>query len=270
MDAYQASRDSERIESDIEQTRHEMAGTLGDIQRNLSPDQLMEQAMGYLEDHSGRIGTDIIDTVRNNPVPATFVGVGLVWLVVAGATRSQGDDGEGYVRSAYVREYGPVSAGLTERRGGAERRIDGAAGHGWYAHPAVGAATAAPPIERRHYQRRLAQAQTGTSRTATGRSGRYARTKGQRLQRQTRRFIEEQPLVVGALGLAIGAALGAALPVSREEARWAGRVQGGIRQADEPAAVGDPDNRRMASEPGYAATPPGGAGSGAAASDPSI
>ncbi|BBL77390.1 DUF3618 domain-containing protein [Methylomagnum ishizawai] len=216
MDAHQATPSPEQLESDIERTRNEMAGTLGDIQRQLSPGQLMDQALDYLESHSGQPGTDWIGTVRDHPLPVGLIGVGLVWLVAAGMGVGAAPDP--------ARRYGPVSAGLIERRLGRERRLNGG-GAGWHAHPAIGAegTDTKMPVERRHDQRRAAAVLGGTM----GQAGRYARKTGQRLQRQTRHFVEEQPLVVGALGLALGAALGAGLPVN----------PGGRRPAGPPAAA---------------------------------
>jgi hypothetical protein len=55
-----------------------------------------------------------------------------------------------------------------------------------------------------------------------------------RVQEQTRRLIDEQPLILGALGIAVGAALGASLPRTRQEDRLMGEARDELlHRADE-------------------------------------
>jgi hypothetical protein len=57
-----------------------------------------------------------------------------------------------------------------------------------------------------------------SAREASDRAGYY----GQRMRRGFFDTLHEQPLVLGALGLAIGAAIGAALPTTEREDEWLG------------------------------------------------
>lgn len=59
---------------------------------------------------------------------------------------------------------------------------------------------------------------------------------GRNVQRGFLEFVEEQPLVVGAIGVAVGAALGALLPRTETEDRWVGPARDRVR--DEAARAG--------------------------------
>lgn len=326
MESYEERR-PEEIERDIERTRSQMAGTLDDIQRQFSPGQMVDQALGYLNEKSGKIGHQVMDTIRENPVPVTLIGVGLAWLATSGwsgsteyrgsrhsATGSRLSGGQGYGASGmrsrsmagtvgyggYGATYGAAGStvpehamgerAFTERRIRSERRHNGSAG-------VAGAAWTGPGGEpdRRHGERRVRHMgqgmehlgqrigeTMGEARHAMGETmdtmkqkasetagqvrqkagevlgqvretasewTEQAREKtheltegareqaewiGQKLQDQTRYIIEEQPLALAALGIAIGAAIGATLPRTREEDRLMGPARDELlHRADE-------------------------------------
>lgn len=234
MDAHSAeARSAEQIESDIEKTRSEMAGTLDNLQRSLSPGQWIDQALGYFDQKSGQLGSGLAQTIKDNPLPTALACVGLAWLAVAGF-------GHGGARPA-----------ANERRSGPERRVDGGAGAArWRTPHAAGAGVGEEtslPLERRHSQRRIGSlgrqmaASSDEAATLRGQGKELSRTArrnvsraGRGLRRQAARFVDRQPLVMGALGLAVGAAIGAGLPATREEDQWMGEARDDLlRQAQD-------------------------------------
>jgi ElaB/YqjD/DUF883 family membrane-anchored ribosome-binding protein len=313
METFEENRSPEAIERDIERTRSQMAGTLDDIQRKFSPGQMMDQALGYLEEKSGQVGSEIMNTIRENPVPVTMIGVGVAWLLMSGWTTPS--ESRQYSRSSRPRSYGTTRYGssgygsrsmastggyaggtpvpehtlgeraFTERRLGGERRTTG--GAGLSAGTLVGAGGQA---ERRHGERRTRQGMghgmgtgqgtgmgqrvgetlgeakhtmgeavdtmkqkasetAGQVRQRVGQTLGQAREKAtelteeareqaqwaeQKVREQVRYVIEEQPLVLGALGIAIGAAIGASLPGTRQEDRLMGEARDELlHRADE-------------------------------------
>jgi ElaB/YqjD/DUF883 family membrane-anchored ribosome-binding protein len=91
----QEEREPEAIMDDIRHTRAEMSQTINEIQERLDPQRLRNQAQGALHDATiGRAkdmadnvtdrakgaGTSFVDTVRENPIPAAMVALGLGWL----------------------------------------------------------------------------------------------------------------------------------------------------------------------------------------------
>ncbi|HEX2257153.1 MAG TPA: DUF3618 domain-containing protein [Afifellaceae bacterium] len=74
------------------------------------------------------------------------------------------------------------------------------------------------------------------ARWAARRTGTGAARAGRSVQRSFLDFVHEQPLAVGAIGIALGAAIGGLLPSSRTEDRWVGPARDRVR--DDAARAG--------------------------------
>lgn len=221
MDSYQEPRSPEDIERDIERTRQEMAGTLDHLQKQLSPGQLVDQALSYLGTQSEHLGSDLIATLRTNPVPATLAGAGLTWLLAVGLPHPQQP---GTHPQPTAPDYSLGEKSFVERRLGMDRRMNGSSGQGWHGHRAMAGidmeSGTSFPIERRRSERR--------GDPASAQVKQYA----EEAETWTKRLIEEQPLLLGAFGLALGALLGAGLSASRMTSRSATAAA----QSDTPTA----------------------------------
>src|SRR6476660_1165345 len=90
--------ETDAVRSDIEDTRANMSSTLDAIQEKLSPQRLTEQAkdavrdatVGRVQDMASNItdtardtGSTLMDTIRENPLPAALVGIGVGWLFLS-------------------------------------------------------------------------------------------------------------------------------------------------------------------------------------------
>ncbi len=58
------------------------------LERKLSPSQLLDRSLAYLRDHGGDLAVAVGDSVRRNPVPILVTVAGLGWLI-ATAVRSR-------------------------------------------------------------------------------------------------------------------------------------------------------------------------------------
>lgn len=85
----------EEIEHEIELTQQRMEQTIEAIRHDLSPGQIVDQAIHWLKE--GRVGgtasgfaDSLSNTIKENPVPVALVGIGLTWLAVSsrGAVRA--------------------------------------------------------------------------------------------------------------------------------------------------------------------------------------
>ena len=87
----------EAIRADIRETRERLGDTLEEIGDRLNPKHLTEQVKDNLRDatigrarHVARTAADrvndtrysIMDTIRDNPIPAAMIGIGLAWLLI--------------------------------------------------------------------------------------------------------------------------------------------------------------------------------------------
>lgn len=206
-------RSLEHIEGELSRTRAEMDATLSAIENRLTPGHLVDQGIAYLRRSGAQnFATNLRDQVSANPLPVTLVGLGVAWLMMA--TRQPGD-GAGSVRTSL--------GDLQERTSDAMDRVAGAThAAGERAsdtmHRMAGAAHSAGErlSEGAHAARdRIAHVASGTRERA--------RQFGESAHRQYERarsgyqHLQEQPLALGAVGIALGALLAAALPRTRQE-----------------------------------------------------
>lgn len=102
------TRDAREIENDIRATRGDMDQTLDRLNERLSPRSLINSALNWFESKpSGQQGvvseksSDILRTVKENPVPALLAGAGIAWLIAeAKSPKKYGNSHE--------REYHPA------------------------------------------------------------------------------------------------------------------------------------------------------------------
>src|SRR3712207_1723820 len=87
IDEEEANRvEIERTRAEIERTRADMSETVDAIQERLSPENLKEQAKDRVKEatvgKAQEAGSGLVDTIRQNPLPAALTGIGLGWLFV--------------------------------------------------------------------------------------------------------------------------------------------------------------------------------------------
>ena len=110
------------IRTEIEDTREEMGGTLQELGDRLEPGHLVQQAkdnvrdatIGRVEETAKGMSDMVIETIKNNPIPAALAGAGLALLWM---NRSNGSDGDrsgnygGYYGQADYRSQGGQGIG---------------------------------------------------------------------------------------------------------------------------------------------------------------
>lgn len=175
---------------------------------------------------SGDFVTGLQDAVRQNPVSAALVGMGILWMFTGGnritaaaallpsAARATATGvGSGLEASANA-----VSA-LTERvRSVGSQVVDGVRGS------ISDASAAASETASNAYDAAKSAVSDRTSKTnlpASGQSGTFPGMAGV-LQSNLKDTLQRQPLLLGAIGLAVGAGMAAGLPPTRIESEFAG------------------------------------------------
>lgn len=248
------NRTPQQIESEIEQTRLEMGRTLDQIQRKFSPGQMVDEALNYFR-HSGAgdFTSNFGATVRHNPVPVTLMSVGIAWLMMA-TRRERNPSLHSTPDPADIGWQDPAAPSTRERIGEAMASFGaGASQTGSKISTTaqdVGdrvsttthnvrdrAATTAHNVSERASQmasgvsqfasntRTSAAQLASNARDSAYRAGDIARHQYDRARSGAEYLAHEQPLVLGALGLAIGAAIGASLPATQREDEWMGETR---------------------------------------------
>ena len=200
---------------------------------------------------------DLLEAARDNPVPTALIGVGLIWMVMGGdksfAFRKLQDFGTSAAKNLGAGSHKVVegaSSLATSVSGAASTGLDMAADHASEMKSSAqqplhegssSAASASSGIAASISDRLDAATHTvgdvasSTRATANGMSSQASNVAVDlttTLRNGFADLLDRQPLIVGALGLAVGAGLGAALPrVAAEESLTdaLGTIKGSVR-----------------------------------------
>lgn len=237
-----STNDPARIEHDIERTRADMGETIDALQERLAPQHLKEQAKetaramtGHaMEEVKGRardtiagvrdatVGTakeaptTVIETIKQNPLPAALVGIGLGWLWMNRQSSSSG------YRSMLSRSYGAYP----------EMRYP-TAGQPAYSSPEHGGSSGGQLLQhgREMVSDKLhaAQQQAGGLAHQTGEQAGHLAGQAQhqyrRAEDRAQQTMQQNPLATGAVALALGVAVGLLLPETRKEQEMMGEAR---------------------------------------------
>lgn len=211
------TKSSADIEREVEETRGRIDQTVEALREKVQqPKELFDEATRVMSGASNKVLTTAVEQLRENPIPVALIGLGIAWLAVA-QTRRTHSSGIGAASDGYY----PTYEGYDEDEGvRAKVRAKAEQAKAKLAHTAE--AAKAKLADATHVAgdtvsgaRGKAEELYGQARAKAGEYGDYAR---QRFDNT----LEAEPLVIGALGLAVGAAIGAALPSTPVERRYFG------------------------------------------------
>ena len=233
LQGEQRDPEAERIVTEIEETRSGMSHTIDEIGHRLQPqtiasevsDKIREATVGKVErmvDDAGytaqQTGTTLMETVKQNPVPAALAGIGIGWLVLrmreqGSRTGGNGGNGSRYYRDGYGYGTGDRYAyGYGYQGGSAGGGQDPAERVRSAADSAVGKAQDVGANAQQ-----AVESLAGTAQQTVGDAQWQAQRVASDAQRQFDRTLNENPLAMGALALGVGAAVALALPSTRKE-----------------------------------------------------
>ena len=230
---FNGGRSRDEILAEVESVRSDMDSTLSAIERKLTPGQLVDQGLDYLRTSgANEFVSNLGNSVKQNPIPVALVGVCLAWLMTSsrsgnGSTSSQTS---GMLRRATDATSSAWTGARDQARSTGRTLSDAAqAARERFDHARQSVSgTAHSAYER------LDQARQSVSGTVQGtvQSAREALSHGADVaQRQVERarggydwMMREQPLALGAVGIAVGALLASAAPRTRTENEWMGEA----------------------------------------------
>jgi ElaB/YqjD/DUF883 family membrane-anchored ribosome-binding protein len=214
-------RSLDQIERDLADTRHHLETTLDALQHRMSPGSMFEDALDYVRRDSSAFGRNFVETVRDNPLPATLMTIGLGWMMMAGRN---GAASHRYGALVPAGERESLDPSLSERAGettsAARERLRSMGQSIREQQEATlhGTAQAAHAVSDRARQswetaRGSAESAMYRGREVLSSVGHGTRTAG----RSMAEFFDENPMAVGIMAAAAGAALAAFLPRTRTE-----------------------------------------------------
>jgi len=239
------TQETEEIRARIEETRAEMSGTIDAIQDKISPDRLKEQAkeavreatVGRAEEfvsNAGQtakgFGYDMLETIKQNPMPAALAAIGLGWLFMSNQNNGSRRPAQYYRSGNYnYNNYGYSGGPNADRygydranfSGGNQNKVGEMAGQ---AQETVGrvASQAGDKVGQLGDQVGDTVGQVGDK---VGQFGDQAQYKAEQAGDWFQRTLYENPLAVGAVAAVAGAAIGLLLPETRQEHQIMGQAR---------------------------------------------
>ena len=195
----ESQRDPDTLEREAEATRRDIANTMDLLEQRLSPGQLLDRALSMSREHGGEFASNLGRSIKYHPVPLMLTAVGISWLALAENRPPPPGDGAGGDELAdRARHAGDAALGSAREK-------------------------ASNLSERMHQS-------AGSLRASASHASESLRDQSARVRERFEQTLHDQPLVLGALGLALGAILGGALPRSQYEDRTVGKYGDRLRE----------------------------------------
>ena len=191
----ESHKDPQTLEREIDLKRAEISGTVAALENKLSPGELFERALGFARGNGREFADNLGASVKANPVPMMLTAVGLMWMM---ANQGRGS-AVAYHADSSASLYGESThggnGGLRAKAGELKARASDSVGHA----------------------RERASATTHRAGEAVHRASDAVRHRAGDARQGFDALMREQPLAIGAMGIALGAMLGAMLPSTRRE-----------------------------------------------------
>jgi len=220
--------DPATLERRSDAIRADVGQTLDALQRNYSPGALLDRSIDLFKEHGGELGANLGRSVKQNPVPALLTLVGIGWMMISehrDTDRYREHDYDPYDdEDVYVTD---TSTGLREGESSGDTtlaRSDDGDGSGDGVKEKLGAVR---EKMRDAKESAMDSVRSGRRRLSEGshRAKDRAAYRARRARDGLENMLDEQPFVVGAVGIALGALIGAVLPESEREDRMLGQVR---------------------------------------------
>lgn len=204
------------VEREVETSRSNLDRTVEALRDKMTPGQLFDEASRALGSTGQQVFSKFVEQAKDNPMPLAVMGLGLAWLM-----SGQGSKSSGYRYAAYEpRSFSPgggngaAGPGIGEKASelvsGVKDKVAGVKDKLAGATSTIG-----------ETGRSAAQGLGTAAHTTMEKVGEYRH----QAQRSFGRILETEPLLIGAVGLAVGAAIGASLPHTDVEDRTVGPLR---------------------------------------------
>ncbi|MDH5821862.1 DUF3618 domain-containing protein [Luteimonas sp. RD2P54] len=191
-----------QLERDIDRQREHIGGLVDALENKLSPGEMFERVLNYSKGGGREFASNLGGTVKANPVPTLLAAAGLMWL--------------------YANKDAPQRPPHTgpQHSGFAGAGLDGADWNADDDHPSM--------RERAREARDGVSEKMGHAKDRASGAAHNAMDSARQRARQAndgfQHMLEDNPMAVGAMGIAVGALLGAMLPSTRKEDELLGKT----------------------------------------------
>ncbi len=231
-------RSPDQLEREVSDARHRVSSTMDAIEDRLAPQQLVGEAFKSLQSYGVDTASNLGASVRQNPLALLLIGTGALLLLRNPngrtprlASAMPGDDSHGSITDS----IGNAVRNVKRKVSSAADSVSGAASSARQSVASVAESARQSVHSAADSTRDTVRSATDSARygmhsaadSASGAAGsmqdRYERVASDTrdlVDRGTgsmRRLMEEQPVVLGAVAMAVGAALAGMMPTTRQE-----------------------------------------------------
>lgn len=225
--------ETDKIEQDIDRSRHALNDTINRLGGKLSPGQMLDEAVGLAQGQLGHLTANLGKQVRDNPIPLLLIGAGIGMMVLNNRKHEEGpklseDDwrAEHHFRKVeHARATSPRTPDESDHSFSARMHdmhakalnLQQKTGEAYDAFQARVTRTV-EGLERRAMSVRDAVSD-GVSKATTyvGDQAKHVGEMAGQAKHQAADFYDQNPLAAGAIGIAIGALIGTLAPLSSLE-----------------------------------------------------
>lgn len=219
-------------EQHAEEARADLVGTLNQLRENLKPANVVNEMMINAKVNASAVTDQMWETARKNPLPALMIGAGLAMILGVGSRYGAGALSPGSppkkpaLSPVPAPSIGGTGSDFGQGGGSIGGRVSAMAGSARQSGSAM--LDAANATLSGAMQRGTAASSTAYSNATRSSSMSWSR---RNVGASLSQLMEDQPLVLAAVGIAVGAALGAALPSTETENSLLGETSHSVRDA---------------------------------------
>lgn len=199
----ESHKDPARLEREIDQQRADINHIVDALENKLSPGQLFDRMVHFGKGNGREFALNVGNAVKANPVPALLASVGLLWLY---ASRNEPAPTPGIDRGGWRGADSGDGQGMVDRARELGADVSDTVSGTW-----------------NQASSRVADAASRMADTAHGARDTLLQQKDRAVQGYNH-LLHDNPLALGAIGIAVGALLGAALPATEPENRLMGKA----------------------------------------------
>lgn len=244
MAANSNAQNPDEIRREIEAARAQMRQTIGTLQVKLDPQRIKQQAaesvreatIGRVEEFAGNAGRtvkgasdDVIETIKQNPLPAALAAIGIGWLFMESRNQNRSFRQQRYTPRqgyyGYAEEYPYNVEGRRSATGRIGERAGDIAGQTQEKASEVAGRVGERASEMASdVQEKAGEIAEGARERAEQFSGQVQQT-AHKAKSSLANLMDENPMLVGAAAVALGALVGMSLPQTQKEHEMFGSVR---------------------------------------------
>jgi ElaB/YqjD/DUF883 family membrane-anchored ribosome-binding protein len=214
-----AAKDPRQIAHEVDEQRREISDTIHALGEKFSSHELYNQTAAYVRDHGREFAESLGNSLKANPLPIMLTSIGILWMMMGQRqpTTYRPEDRETAGQEAGDL-HGTAAAGaerIKEKAGTAREKVAAST------QRLKGSAT---------QMRESLSRSMGSARGSMGNARGSLQKARQSARGNFEHYMHEQPLAMGAIGIALGALMGASLPRTQTENKAVGDISERVRR----------------------------------------